>query len=185
MVDKFVKVFDDVLPANTCEKLCDYARGGIQMDRFDYDQCPSFWKGYFNPDGDQKPLHDHLVDHVKDYSLKYFKHLKYDLNMLPQSWGLEALTLKRYDPGDRFNKHVDITDYPSARRWLAMQFYLNDDFKGGKTIFDTPTGKLSIAPKTGRLLIFPPNWQYPHTGAPVLSGQKFLLTTYLHFKTDD
>jgi hypothetical protein len=182
MVHNHIRIFNDVLPANTCAKLCEYARGehDFQMDRFDLDNCPKFWKGFFLPEVNQE-LHDHLIDHVKDCTVKYFKQIKYDLSLLPGSWSLEALTLKRYDPGDRFDRHVDVTNHDTARRWLALQFYLNEDFKGGKTVFE---GGPTIQPKTGRLLVFPPTWEYPYTGTPIQSGQKYLLTTYLHYKND-
>lgn len=182
MVHNHIRIFNDVLPANTCAKLCEYARGehDFKMDRFELDNCPKFWKGFFLPEVN-KELHDHLIDHVKDCTVKYFKQIKYDLSLLPDSWSLEALTLKRYDPGDRFDRHVDVTNYDAARRFLALQFYLNEDFRGGKTIFN---GGPTIQPKTGRLLVFPPTWEYPHTGTPIQSGQKYLLTTYLHYKDD-
>ena len=42
--------------------------------------------------------------------------------------------------------------------------YLNDDFKDGETYF--PTFEAKVKPKTGRLFIFPPTWNYLHQGIP-------------------
>jgi hypothetical protein len=77
-----------------------------------------------------------------------------------------------------FDTHVDVQDYASARRYLAFLWYLNDVEDGGKTVF---TG-LTIAPKRGTLIVFPPLWMFPHKGEPPISGPKYILSGYLHYK---
>jgi len=93
---------------------------------------------------------------------------------------LEEYRLKCYNggTGQQFRKHVDIGDYNSARRYLAFLFYLNDDFTGGETEF---FDDMKITPKRGSVLVFPPTWQYPHAGLPVDTGDKYILSTYLHY----
>ena len=68
-----------------------------------------------------------------------------------RSMDLKRCVLKKYDVGDSFDTHVDVSDYASARRWLAFLVYLNDNFTGGETEF--VDGKM-IHPKTGSVLIF-------------------------------
>ena len=88
----------------------------------------------------------------------------------------------RDSPGtdDQFLIHTDVQDHQSAKRYLAFLIYLNDDFKGGETTF--PYNKLTIKPETGKVLVFPPTWQYPHSGLPVKSGNpKYIMSTYLHY----
>ena len=65
---------------------------------------------------------------------------------------LKNFRIKKYDVGDSFNKHVDVADYKSARRWIAFLVYLNDNFSGGETEF-YPHQQV-IHPKTGRVLVF-------------------------------
>ena len=66
-------------------------------------------------------------------------------------------------------------------RVLAWMMYLNNDFEGGETEF--PHHNLTVKPKTGTVLVFPPTWQYPHRGIPVESGNpKYILSTYLHYQ---
>ena len=74
------------------------------------------------------------------------------------------MRVKKYDVGDSFDTHVDVSDYASARRWLAFLVYLNDNFIGGETEF--VDGKM-IHPKTGTVLVFPSLWTFPHAGLPV------------------
>ena len=77
-----------------------------------------------------------------------------------------------------FDTHVDVMDYNSARRFLSFFWYLNDVEIGGETRFYN----LEITPKKGTLVVFPPLWMFPHKGEPPLSGEKYLLSTYLHYK---
>ena len=97
---------------------------------------------------------------------------------LPEIRSLEELRIKRYLPNgeERFDEHVDITDHASARRAVAFLFYLNDN--DGVTHF-TRQG-VTIKPKTGRVVVFPPTWSYPHSGAAP-SSTKYILSTYIHY----
>ena len=75
--------------------------------------------------------------------------------------------------------HVDVGDHNSARRFLVMFLYLNTVEVGGQTMF--PRLGESISPQTGRVLMFPANWQYRHAGLPPESDNKYIVGTYLHY----
>jgi len=91
------------------------------------------------------------------------------------------LVMKRYRPGlaEQFQLHFDAVDFV-ANRYLVLMWYLNDVAAGGQTRL--PQLGLEIVPKAGRLLIFPPYWMYQHEGAPPLSGDKYIISTYLLFE---
>ena len=61
--------------------------------------------------------------------------------------------------------------------------YLNDDFEDGETYF--PVFDIKVKPKQGRLLIFPPTWNYLHRGIPPRSpskrGAKYFIMTHLNY----
>jgi hypothetical protein len=100
----------------------------------------------------------------------------------PSKFRFEQIRMKRYLPGgeDRFDLHVDVTDYNSARRFLVLFFYLNDEFEGGETVF--PQLNIMVKPKAGRLIMFPPMWSWPHKANPILSGKpKYIVGTLLHY----
>jgi prolyl 4-hydroxylase len=90
------------------------------------------------------------------------------------------LTLKRYQPTgrDRFQLHFD-SIYAKSNRYLVLLWYLNDVAEGGETRF--PQLGLSVRPAAGRLLMFPPYWMYQHEGVAPISGDKYILSTYLLF----
>jgi prolyl 4-hydroxylase len=99
---------------------------------------------------------------------------------IPNTPLISELVMKRYRPGheERFQLHFDAIDFRS-NRYLVMLWYLNDVGSGGETEF--PQLELIVKPRTGRLLMFPPYWMYQHQGLPPISGEKFILSTYLLF----
>lgn len=99
---------------------------------------------------------------------------------LPNSPLIANLTLKRYRPysQERFQLHFDAINHV-ANRYLVLLWYLNDVEQGGETRF--PQLDVTIPARAGRLLMFPPYWMYQHEGLPPVSGDKYILSTYLLF----
>jgi len=103
---------------------------------------------------------------------------------VPNSPKTADLIMKRYRPGraegeaERFQLHFDAVNH-LANRYLVLLWYLNDVGEGGATRF--PQLGVDVAPKAGRLLVFPPYWMYQHEGAQPVSGDKYILSTYLLF----
>ncbi len=100
---------------------------------------------------------------------------------IPNSGKFSDLTIKRYSPGgiDKFQLHFDSINHV-ANRYLVILWYLNDVAVGGETRF--PQLELSVAARAGRLLMFPPFWMYQHEGTPPVSGDKYIVSTYLLFE---
>jgi hypothetical protein len=123
-------------------------------------------------------IHNHIIKKVIEYRDKYYEYI--DDRVFPKEHAFEMFRIKRYNPGgnDRFDTHVDVADHSSARRFLSFMWYLNDVESGGRTIFKD----LTITPKKGRLVIFPPLWMYPHRGEPPVNNPKYIMTAYLHYK---
>jgi hypothetical protein len=99
---------------------------------------------------------------------------------VPNSPKTADLILKCYRPGqdERFQLHFDAVNH-LAHRYLVMLWYLNDVAQGGETRF--PQLGVTVQPKAGRLIVFPPYWMYQHEGVAPLSGDKYILSTYLLF----
>jgi hypothetical protein len=99
---------------------------------------------------------------------------------VPDSGVTSDLVIKQYRPGggEQFQLHFDAVHHV-ANRYLVLLWYLNDVAEGGETRF--PQLDLAVAPRTGRLLMFPPYWMFQHEGAPPLSGDKYIVSTYLLF----
>ena len=99
---------------------------------------------------------------------------------VPDSPLLAPLVLKRYaaERNERFQLHFDSVN-EVCDRYLVFLWYLNDVQEGGATRF-TDLG-IDVTPRAGRLLMFPPYWMFQHVGAPPVSNDKYILSTYLLF----
>lgn len=98
---------------------------------------------------------------------------------------MEALRIKKYakKSTQEFQTHVDVTDYPTARRAAVAIIYLNNN--DGSTMFpalDVDGGDLEIKPKTGRVVVFPPMWMFPHAGLTPNDHDKYIMMTCLHYQ---
>jgi hypothetical protein len=100
---------------------------------------------------------------------------------IPNSTATADLIMKRYRAGgpERFQLHFDAIQHV-ANRYLVILWYLNDVEVGGETHF--PQLDHSIRAQAGRLLVFPPYWMYQHEGSAPVSGDKYILSTYLLFE---
>ena len=116
----------------------------------------------------------------------YHQYYKYKIDTqsksIPPFKDLEEFRIKRYltNGNERFDEHVDVTDYDSSVRALSFLFYLNDN--DGNTLF--PLHDLNIKPVSGRVIVFPPTWEYPHTGLSPKTDSKYIMSTYIHYGTN-
>ena len=169
----FVETYDDFLSESICSELISLV--DEENERIERNHKPNFYQRNIG----NLPEYSSLYKKFSEIGMKYLSDIGYYNDLLPQKYGFEELRIKKYDVGDSFDKHVDVSDYKSARRWIAFLVYLNDNFTGGETEF-YPHQQV-IHPKTGRVLVFPCVWTYPHAGLPIVSGTKYILTTYFHY----
>jgi hypothetical protein len=62
-------------------------------------------------------------------------------------------------------------------RAFVFSIYLNDVEDGGETEFLNFSKR--VKPKTGRIVIWPAGFPYVHRGNPPLSGEKYILTSWM------
>tara|TARA_R110002012_G_scaffold146607_1_gene304915 strand:+ start:135 stop:728 length:594 start_codon:yes stop_codon:yes gene_type:complete len=67
--------------------------------------------------------------------------------------------------------------YENAARAFVFSIYLNDVEEGGETEFLHFSKR--IKPKKGRIVIWPASFPYLHRGNPPLSGEKYILTSWM------
>lgn len=175
-----VRTYDKILNEEQCQGLISAFEGMSEYhETVKNDGRPNFTQ--LNVNSHHVQAINYLVDRVKTCLEIYQSDLLGLTRHMPPIKSLESFRVKKYVPGgdDRFDEHVDVGDYPSARRYLAMLFYLNDVEEGGETVF--PFHDMMVRPKTGSVLVFPPTWEYPHSGRPPISGPKYIMSTYLHY----
>ncbi len=174
-----VHSFSDVISPIACDFLIELFDNDVENhEHVDNSSRPTFTQLNINVH------HGKLVPELIscfEKALKLYKENVLSAQYLPEVQFLEEFRLKKYEIGgtDRFDEHVDVGDHASAKRALAMIFYLNDVNDGGRTIF--PYHGLNIRPKRGKVIVFPPTWEYPHLGEPPISTPKYIMSTYLHY----
>ena len=180
----YIRVYEDTLDKNFCNQLIAYFEGCSQHHQhIDCNGAPTFTQ--LNLTEQLGPKHEYstiLAQACKEY-VKWYKE---DLNIkfFPEKHSWEMFRIKKYKPDgcDRFDEHVDVGDSSSARRFLAFFIYLNDVDVGGQTIFTGYNGDINIIkPKSGRMVIFPPLWMFPHSGQRPISGNKYIISGYFHY----
>jgi hypothetical protein len=95
------------------------------------------------------------------------------------------LNVQKYLKGSGGYPHWHSEIYPKdenceqLHRVLAFQFYLNDVAEGGETEFYYQ--KRKVEPKEGRMLIFPAGFTHTHRGNKPISGEKYIITSWVLF----
>jgi len=97
------------------------------------------------------------------------------LAMMPARGAMEGIRIKSYQPNQHeFRLHVDQGDRSSSRRYLACLLYLEDNSAGT----EFPLESLTVECLEGRMVLFPPTWQYPHRGLMPTASTKYIVSTY-------
>jgi prolyl 4-hydroxylase len=96
----------------------------------------------------------------------------------------EPLQILRYGVGGEYKPHYDSIPGFSNQRALTMLVWLNEDYEGGETWFNTP--QLALKGQPGDAVLFrnigPDGRRDPksaHAGLPVKAGQKLLASKWI------
>ena len=85
--------------------------------------------------------------------------------------------VKRYRPDDYYNWHIDCQTYQNGwTRTVACIWYLNAVEEGGETEFAFGH---KVVPSTGKLILFPATWNFPHRGLSPIKGNKYIITSFV------
>lgn len=186
----FVKVYDNIATDDECKILVNlfetYKR---YHNKVDNSRRPKFTEMNLTGTLDKteqiaSEIHSRLLGAFRRLKKEYFETViskAYDgTSFVPDVHGWEQFRIKKYvQKTDEFREHVDVGDAGSSKRYLAFLLYLNDGFTGGETEFTTCG--LTVTPKSGRVVVFPPTWNFPHQGNKVKKGEKYILSTYLNY----
>ena len=77
------------------------------------------------------------------------------------------------------DSHIDFSN--KSNRIITYLWYLNDVKEGGQTVIED---NIKIIPRTGKLLLFPACWTYPHCGKIPISDNKYILTGWVYMKLE-
>lgn len=151
----------------------DGTRGGPKPAADGYRNCveSTVFNVFQFADEDHAPLREEL----KEYQMA----LNSVTSEINTSYGVgfkgdEGLKVLRYDKDIEYEVRVD--PHLHNARLLTAHMFLNDDFTGGQIEF--PYHDITVQPKAGTLVVFPPSWSYSFTAHPVKDGEKYVLLTW-------
>lgn len=182
-LNDFIHIYDNSVEDYVCDYLIDFFEKSIELQtKIENDRKPNLTEINLTENSkkteDITNIHNYFIQKTFEYRNKYYEFV--DERCFPEEHNFEQFKIKRYIPNqnEAFDTHVNVSDYETARRFLSFIWYLNDVEVGGETQFRD----LIINPKKGRLIVFPPLWNFPHKGIEPISNNKYILSTYLHYK---
>ena len=176
----YIRVYDD-MPierfVDKCVNLFDDNIETVENHTHDWRRCQIFT----NLDSYDVMFED-LKNIIRDVIDRYKKEIQN--NNLHFMKCIEAPNIVRYVPNDtgkpnHFHAHSDNWSMETASRQLSIIMYLNDVEEGGNTTFTDLD--ISVSPKRGRILVFPSFYTYTHKGEPPISGDKYIIVSWIHF----
>lgn len=125
--------------------------------------------------------YNYLKNNCHLYLNKYCQDLNLNYGNQRASVGNSCyLSILKYIDNGFYHYHVDHGELSS--RTISMIFMLNDDYEGGELCFINPNGsgqEMKVKAKSGRLIMWPSNFMYPHRVAPVTKGIRFTVVGWL------
>lgn len=121
----------------------------------------------------------HRIEYGDDQYFDLLTQRVADFFSVPTVAYVEPLPMMKYQPGDYFDWHTDLTVGFATQRTATMIMYLNDDFEGGNTCFQHLD--LRIKPRRGSALVFnySPEQLLLHRGEAVIAGTKYILNAFV------
>lgn len=143
-----IKIYDNLLSDEICDKLFHYVVGLVEKTQPNNDVKTTLpWVGGFDyPIWKQgnRELSDIVLQHQNNIAQKIKE--DYDEVVYP-----EFSDLVFWQPGNEMRLHSDDQHDKIANRHLSSVTYLNDDYRGGETYFESG---FVCKPKKGRTVVF-------------------------------
>lgn len=195
LLKDYIRVYDDVIDEALCQQCISLFEDNKELhQRLENElrpQCTqfNFTKLYQEDKTTHEPLH-YLLQAAYVGCLNLYKTEAGVGDKYQDDVALEEFRFTKYNTSfqddcalpsgdsDQYKEHVHVRDYNSARRYLAMILYLSEPNEGEEVF---PDISYWIKPKCGRMVVFPPTWQYPNLSKPCRKRAKYQVGTYLHY----
>ena len=175
---EYIKVYDNIIPHDVCDdiiKCYEKCVGDPNSSRLHDDNHKKFQEMNLQKNTDTygaanyEILHNAFTEIFQNY-----RSIIWGGKWVPVTSSREPLKVKKYPPNGHFKQHIDCGRWETMTRFLSAFVYLNES--EGTQFWDDYT----IEGKKGRVVVFPPNWMFPHKS---LNGDKvkYFMGTYALF----
>jgi hypothetical protein len=193
-IKDFIGVYDGYIPHEACDQAIKLFEKYNEFNKI-FSRFTS--EGSTQDIKDDKQLFcspDVLTD--QEFNINKLKSLMINFDVALRNYYTET-NVKKYTAEDITTDHVKIQKtIPSEgyhlwhvehnpgremeKRVLAYSIYLNTVEEGGETEFLYQSQR--VKPVKGRIVIWPSGFPYVHRGNPPLSGEKYIVTSWINYK---
>jgi len=189
-IDNFIGVYDNYITQEECNKAIklyeDENKFNNTMNRIGFENASILDKQdqqFFANSNNINVWWDQLKSLMLNFDLAWNHYI--ENTGAKHSYGAQQkffytnLKIQKTLPTEGYHVwHVEhAKGFETERRAFVFSIYLNDVEDGGETEFLHFSKRTK--PKTGRIVIWPAGFPYLHRGNPPLSGEKYLLTSWM------
>jgi len=187
-IDNFIGVYDNYITEDECNKAIQIYenqnkfnntinRIGFEKASILQKQDQQFFAGENNLDVWWETLKPMMFNF--DIALKHYVENTGAANAYGVPFNFTSLKIQKTLPTEGYHVwHIEHgKGFDNEARAFVFSIYLNDVEDGGETEFLHFSKR--VKPKTGRIVIWPAAFPYVHRGNPPLSGEKYILTSWM------
>lgn len=191
--ENFVGIYDDAFSEAFCDSVIDYfewcRKNNRSFNRPEDERFKKDTSACVNPNTIEEIsfAHPNIQNILGEFNTQFwdvcYKEYMDTYSVLRDYSGHTIYTYKvqkTLPTGGYHLWHSEDGNIEFSRRVGVYILYLNDVEDGGETEFLYFSKR--IAPKKGRLVLFPPNFPWAHRGNPPLAGEKYILTGWMEFR---
>jgi len=188
-IDNFIAVYDNYITEQECDRAIklfeDQNKFNKTINRINFEKASVIKKQdqqYFAMPNNLDIWYDELKAMVFNFDIAWRHYI--EINGANDAYGIKGfnytqLKIQKTLPTEGYHVwHLEHgKGFENEPRALAYTIYLNDVEEGGETEFLHFSKR--VKPKKGRIVIWPAAFPYLHRGNPPLSGEKYILTSWM------
>lgn len=176
----YICMWDNVLPPDYCEETIDLFKESIPQ-RVDEENYGCFELDILDENllkikPRWREVSYFLLQRLQRYSELYRQF--YRIEFFPSQAVNEQLIMRKYIPKDEMGYHSDVVGDDDHKRFLTINFFLNDAEEGQYTL---PDYNIGVESRTGRLLIHPSYWTHP-SQITSSNEERYIISTFLRYQ---
>ena len=186
-INNFIGVYDNYISPEECNKAIklfeDQDKFNNTLNRLDFEQAPVTQKQdqqYFAGAANINVWWEDLKSLIVNFDMAWNHYIKTTgADTAYQSFFFTDMKIQKTLPTEGYHVwHIEHgKGFSNEPRAFVFSVYLNDIKEGGETEFLHFSKR--VQPKTGRIVIWPAGFPYLHRGNPPLSGEKYILTSWM------
>ena len=191
-ITNFIGVYDNYITEEECNKAIklfeDQNKFNNTLNRLDFEQAPVTHKQdqqYFAGAKNINVWWEELKPMIVNFDIAwnhYIKNTGANTAYGDNAFHFTEMKIQKTLPTEGYHVwHIEHgKGHDNEARAFVFSIYLNDVKEGGETEFLHFSKR--VKPKTGRVVIWPASFPYLHRGNPPLSGEKYILTSWMMLK---